>query len=302
MSTAVEAPLLRARGVEVTYPLPDRTLVAVRDFDLSIGEREFVGLVGESGSGKSSAALAMMGLVRPPGKVSAGEVLFRGDDLLTASEDRLRHIRGREIGLIVQNARAALNPLVRIGDQIANVYRAHNKRSAREARARAVEALEAVGIPDPRRRAEAFPHQLSGGMAQRVLIAMATINEPRLLIADEPTTGLDVTVQAQFLDTLQSNVRTSGSAVLFVTHDLGIVAQYCDRVAVMHRGEVVEQTTVTDLFARPAHEYTQHLIASSADRRGAFNRPLGARETPEIATAGNRSVAPTGVAAEGDRP
>jgi ABC-type dipeptide/oligopeptide/nickel transport system ATPase component len=162
--------------------------------------------------------------------------------------------------------------LVRVGDQIANVYRAHHNVGKRDGLERAVEALGAVGIPDPRRRANAYPHQLSGGMAQRVLIAMATVNQPKLLIADEPTTGLDVTVQAQFLDTLQLTVRDSRSAVVFVTHDLGIVAHYCDRVAVMYRGQVIEEATVDDLFARPQHAYTKRLITSSEDRRTAFNR------------------------------
>jgi ABC-type dipeptide/oligopeptide/nickel transport system ATPase component len=265
-------PILQASHLNVVYPLPGGDVPAVKDFSIAIGEREFVGLVGESGSGKSTAALALMGLVRAPGRIVSGEVRFRGESVLTKSDDELRSIRGNEIGLIVQNSRAALNPLLRVGDQIANVYRAHRHVGKRDALQRAVEALGAVGIPDPRRRANAYPHQLSGGMAQRVLIAMATVNEPKLLIADEPTTGLDVTVQAQFLDTLQLKVRDSGSAVVFVTHDLGIVAHYCDRVAVMYRGQVIEEATVDDLFARPKHAYTQRLIASSEDRRTAFNK------------------------------
>lgn len=265
-------PILEASHLNVVYPLQGGEVPAVKDFSIAIGEREFVGLVGESGSGKSTAALALMGLVRAPGRIVSGEVRFNGESVLTKSDDELRSIRGNEIGLIVQNSRAALNPLLRVGDQIANVYRAHHQVGKREGLERAVESLAAVGIPDPRRRANAYPHQLSGGMAQRVLIAMATVNEPKLLIADEPTTGLDVTVQAQFLDTLQSKVRDSGSAVVFVTHDLGIVAHYCDRVAVMYQGQVIEEATVDDLFARPKHAYTQRLIASSEDRRTAFNK------------------------------
>jgi ABC-type dipeptide/oligopeptide/nickel transport system ATPase component len=265
-------PILEASHLNVVYPLPGGEVPAVKGFSLSIGEQEFVGLVGESGSGKSTAALALMGLVRAPGMIVSGEVRFGGESILTKSDDELRSIRGNEIGLIVQNSRAALNPLVRVGDQIANVYRAHHHVGKADALQRAVESLGVVGIPDPRRRANAYPHQLSGGMAQRVLIAMATVNEPKLLIADEPTTGLDVTVQAQFLDTLQSKVRDSRSAVVFVTHDLGIVAHYCDRVAVMYRGQVIEEATVDDLFARPKHAYTQRLIASSEDRRTAFNK------------------------------
>jgi ABC-type dipeptide/oligopeptide/nickel transport system ATPase component len=267
---AGEAPILEATNLDVIYALAGGDVAAVRNFHLAIGETEFVGLVGESGSGKSTAALALIGMVRTPGRITRGEVRFRGDSLLTKSDDQLRAIRGREIGLIVQNSRAALNPLLTVGHQIANVYRAHHDVSSREASERAVESLAAVGIADHRRWADAYPHQLSGGMAQRILIGMATINEPKLLIADEPTTGLDVTVQAQFLDALQSKVQETRSSVLFVTHDLGIVAHYCDRVAVMFQGEVIEEAGVQDLFARPQHPYTQQLIASSSDRKTTF--------------------------------
>jgi ABC-type dipeptide/oligopeptide/nickel transport system ATPase component len=265
--TASSGSVLEASDLEVVYPLPDGDLVAVKNFHLAIRESEFVGLVGESGSGKSTVALALMALVRAPGRITRGKVCFKGDDLLGKSEDQLRSIRGREIGLIVQNSRAALNPLVSVGDQIANVYRAHHDVSRTEALRLAVQAIKAIGISDAPRRAASFPHQLSGGMAQRILIAMATINEPRLLIADEPTTGLDVTVQAQFLDALHAKVQATGSAVLFVTHDLGIVAQYCDRVAVMYRGEVIEEAGVESLFANPTHPYSQRLVASAAERR-----------------------------------
>lgn len=268
--------ILEARGLDVVYNLPGGDVAAVRDFGVSIAERQFVGLVGESGSGKSTAALALMGLVRTPGRIVRGEVRFQGQELLSKPEQELRAIRGREIGLIVQNSRGALNPLVPVGLQIANVYRAHHGAGKKEAFERAVAALTSIGIPDPRRRARAYPHQLSGGMAQRILIAMATINEPRLLIADEPTTGLDVTVQAQFLEALKSRVEASGSAVLFVTHDLGIVAHYCNRVVVMLGGEVVEDADTQALFSHPRDPYTQQLIASAASRTTAF-RPGGAR-------------------------
>lgn len=266
-SFPTEGTLLEARGLDVVYPMPDGDLVAVKNFTLSIGVGEFVGLVGESGSGKSTAALALMALAKPPGRIVKGDVIFCGENLLNKTDDELRAIRGRLISLIVQNSRAALNPLVPVGDQIANVYMAHHKAAKKEARRLAVEALRAVAIPDAERRATSYPHQLSGGMAQRVLIAMATINEPRLLIADEPTTGLDVTVQAQFLDTLHQKVDEAAAAVLFVTHDLGIVAQYCDRVAVMFQGEMIEEADVDSLFAAPKHPYTQRLVASAADRR-----------------------------------
>ena len=274
-SAAPRRPILEASDLDVVYPLPDGDVVAVKNFQLAIREGEFVGLVGESGSGKSTAALALMALVRAPGRIVRGNVCFKGENLLVKTDDQLRSIRGREIGLIVQQSRAALNPLVAVGDQIANVYRAHHDVSRQEARRLAVQSLKAIGIPDPHRRVASFPHQLSGGMAQRILIAMATINEPKLLIADEPTTGLDVTVQAQFLDTLHAKVADSGSAVLFVTHDLGIVAQYCDRVAVMYQGEVIEEADVASLFASPQHPYTQRLVASAADRRPRQASPRG---------------------------
>ena len=276
-SPPTEGTLLEASGLDVIYPLPDGDLTAVKNFTLSIRAGEFVGLVGESGSGKSTAALALMALAKPPGRIVKGEVIFHGENLLDMTEDELRAIRGREISLIVQNSRAALNPLVPVGDQIANVYMAHHKAAKKEALRLAVEAVRAVAIPDAERRAASYPHQLSGGMAQRVLIAMATINEPRLLIADEPTTGLDVTVQAQFLDTLHQKVDEAAATVLFVTHDLGIVAQYCDRVAVMFQGEMIEEADVESLFASPRHPYTQRLVASAADRRAkhAKTRSLG---------------------------
>jgi ABC-type dipeptide/oligopeptide/nickel transport system ATPase component len=248
---------------------------AVNGASFRIGTGETLALVGESGSGKSTAALALMALVRAPGQIVRGKVCFKGENLLAKTDDQLRSIRGREIGLIVQNSRGALNPLVAVGSQIANVYRAHHDVGSKEALQLAVQSLKAIGIPDPQRRAASFPHQLSGGMAQRILIAMATINEPKLLIADEPTTGLDVTVQAQFLDTLHAKVADSGAAVLFVTHDLGIVAQYCDRVAVMYRGEVIEEADVESLFASPRHPYTQRLVASAADRRAKHSKPRG---------------------------
>jgi ABC-type dipeptide/oligopeptide/nickel transport system ATPase component len=278
-----ERPILEATHLNVVYPLAGGEVPAVKDFAIAIGEREFVGLVGESGSGKSTAALALMGLVRAPGRIVSGKVVFRDESLLEMSEDQLRSVRGREIGLIVQNSRAALNPLLRVGVQIANVYQAHHHVTKTEAFERAVASLAAIGIPDPERRANVYPHQLSGGMAQRILIAMATINEPKLLIADEPTTGLDVTVQAQFLDALQLKIRDSRSAVLFVTHDLGIVAHYCDRVAVMYQGKVIEEAGVDDLFAKPKHPYTQRLIASSADRRSTFSHAREAGQLDSVA-------------------
>jgi ABC-type dipeptide/oligopeptide/nickel transport system ATPase component len=266
---AEETPTLAIRGLQVVYPVAQEDVHAVEDFSLTIREGEFVGLVGESGSGKSTAALAVLSLVRRPGRIVAGEVRFAGQDLLTMPEPALREIRGRDIGLVVQNPRGALNPLIRVGRQIADVVRAHREVSKEEARAEAIRALTLVGIPDPAKRARAYPHQLSGGMAQRVLIALATVNHPRLLIADEPTTGLDVTVQAQILDLLRARVRDTGASVLFITHDLGIVAHYCDRVAVMLQGQLIEEAPTDELFASPQHPYTRALIESTPERAAA---------------------------------
>lgn len=257
--------ILEGRNIQVVYQSGNGTVVAVEDFSIQIREGEFVGLVGESGCGKSTAALALLGLVRPPGKLVHGVVLYRGADLLQKSEPQLRRIRGSEIGLIVQDPRSALNPLLTIGAQITNAYRDHHSASRGLALARVASVLESMGIDDVKRRMNSYPHQMSGGMAQRVLIAMATINEPKLLVADEPTTGLDVTMQAQILDLLQSRVHATGSAVLLVTHDLGVVAHYCDRVVVMLDGRIVEQAEMQALFSRPRHRYTKQLVASSLE-------------------------------------
>jgi ABC-type glutathione transport system ATPase component len=255
--------LLSARGVSVEYPLRGGLVRAVEEFDLDVAEGEIVGIIGETGSGKSTAALALLGIVRRPGRIAAGSVTYRGTDVLGATEDELRRIRGAEIGLVVQNPRAALNPLCRIGDQIADAVRAHRDLSRKAARAEAVAALEEVGISDAAHRWRAYPHELSGGMAQRVLIAIATVNRPRVVIADEPTTALDVTVQAQILTVLRERVLATGASAVLVSHDLGVIAQYCDRALVMYRGKVVESATVAELFARPRDPYAKKLIGAA---------------------------------------
>ena len=258
-------PIVAASGLTVAYRGERRDVVAVRDFDLAIQAGEIVGLIGEAGCGKSTAALALLGLVRPPGHVIAGTVRFHGHDLLSLDDSALGAIRGRDIGLIVQNPRASLSPLHAVGAQIGTVYRAHNTVDARTARAHAIDMLRRVGINDPERRLHAFPHEISGGMAQRVLIAMALSSQPQLLIADEPTSGLDVTIQAQFLDQMWRTVRETGSAVLLVTQDLGIVANYCDRVVVMQDGAIVEQASVAAFFRAPAHPYSRAVLALQSD-------------------------------------
>jgi peptide/nickel transport system ATP-binding protein len=221
-----------------------------------------MGLVGESGCGKSVTSLSIMRLIAPPGRIEAGEVLFDGTDLLKLREREMRRVRGERISMIFQQPTSSLNPVYDVGMQVGEVLEIHRAMKRKVARDRAMELLRMVGIPDPRRRLEAFPHELSGGMAQRVMIAMALACEPELLIADEPTTALDVTIQAQILDIMRSLQRETNTAIVLITHDLGVVAEMCDRVAVMYAGEIVEQSDVASLFADPKHPYTRGLIGS----------------------------------------
>jgi ABC-type dipeptide/oligopeptide/nickel transport system ATPase component len=255
--------LLSARELSIEYMLRSGAVPAVENFSLDIGPGEIVGLIGETGSGKSTAAHALIGLVRRPGRITSGVVLFEGQNLLTLPSSTLRKIRGADFSLIVQQPKSALNPLMRVGDQIAAVCASHADLTRAEARSRAVEALASVGISDAKRRYRAYPHELSGGMAQRVMIAMATVNQPRIVIADEPTTGLDVTVQAQILSLLRQRVQTTDASAVLVSHDLGVIAHYCDRAAVMLAGRIVEMSDVSTLFARPQHEYTRRLLAAA---------------------------------------
>jgi peptide/nickel transport system ATP-binding protein len=234
----------------------------VHDVSFTVATGETLGLVGESGSGKSLTALALLGLVRPPGRITSGSVRFRGRDLLALRESELRAIRGADIALIFQEPSTALNPVFTIGDQIAETLVVHGRADWPAARARAVELLDAVRIPDPARRAQDYPHQLSGGQLQRVLIAMALACRPSLLIADEPTTALDVRIQADILDLLRDMRAQFGLAMLLITHDLGVVAGMADRVAVMQAGRIVEEAPVRTLFASPQHPHTRALLAS----------------------------------------
>jgi peptide/nickel transport system ATP-binding protein/oligopeptide transport system ATP-binding protein len=243
-----------------------RVAKALNGVSLALGEGEILGLVGETGAGKSLTALSIMGMLRPPAEIVAGSIRLDGRELVGIDRSALRLLRGGEMALIVQSPKTALDPLTRVGDQIKRIRRAHRGGSDDDAARRARDMLEAVGIPDAGRRLRAWPHELSGGMAQRIVIAMALINEPRLLIADEPTTGLDVTVQAQILDLLRAEAHRRALGTLLITHDLGVVAQYCDRVAVMYAGALVEYGSVRAVFAAPAHPYTQALIASAPDR------------------------------------
>jgi oligopeptide/dipeptide ABC transporter ATP-binding protein len=258
--------------------LDDRPRVASALNGVSFGLREgrILGLVGESGAGKSLTVTAMLGLLRPPARVLDGRALFQGQDLLAMSQQRLDTLRGSRIGLVVQSPRLALDPLARVGEQLVRVQRVHRGLSRAAALTRAEAMLAEVGIPDPRRRLSAWPHELSGGMAQRVVIALALINEPDLLVADEPTTGLDVTVQAQILDLIHAQVRQRRIGAIVITHDLGVVAQYCDDVAVMFAGMVMEQGPVGAVFASPSHPYTRALLAAVPERlRLGEGRALG---------------------------
>lgn len=246
-----------------TYFYSDLGIIrAVDGVSFSIRERETLGIVGESGCGKSVTALSILRLVDPPGRIVGGEVLFEGKNLLQYSKKEIRSIRGNKISMIFQEPMASLNPLFRISDQIEEVIRLHQRVDRKEAAHRALEMLRRVGIPSPEKRAKEFPHQLSGGMQQRVMIAMALACNPLLLIADEPTTALDVTIQAQILSLINQLKKTAGTAVLFITHDLGVISKISQNVAVMYAGKIVEYSNVFDLFGHPAHPYTRALLES----------------------------------------
>jgi peptide/nickel transport system ATP-binding protein len=266
---------LRATG-QPGAAVPTR-LLAVRDLSFSIAPGEVLGLVGESGSGKSITSLAIMRLLPPQARVS-GEILFaeKGatSNLATLADESMRQLRGSRIAMIFQEPMTALNPVMRVGDQIAEAALVHNPFSKREAWQRAVDAMNDVAIPDPAQRARDYPHQLSGGMRQRVMIAMAIVNRPQLLIADEPTTALDVTIQAQILELLADLRAKFGLAMLFISHDLAVVSQVADRVAVMYAGNLVEIAAKHDIFQAPAHPYTRGLLLAVPDLKTDRSRPL----------------------------
>jgi len=266
-------PLLEINNLVTAFHTPAGRVPAVDGVSLSIERGKTLGLVGESGCGKSVTAMSILGLVAAPGVIEVGEILLRdaaGEalDLVTLPERRLREIRGGRIGMIFQEPMTSLNPVFTIGDQIAEAVLLHRDVSRTEARGRALEMLELVRMADPKRRLDEYPHQLSGGMRQRVVIAMALACEPDLIIADEPTTALDVTIQAQILDLLADLRHRLGTAILLITHDLGVVAETCDDVAVMYAGRIVEQATADELFTQPRHPYTLGLLAARPERSG----------------------------------
>jgi oligopeptide/dipeptide ABC transporter ATP-binding protein len=250
------------RDLTVHFETDAGIVEAVDRVSFTIRPGEILGLVGESGSGKSVSAMAILKLIRPPGRIVDGSIVFEGTDLMTLSEEGMRSVRGSRISMVFQSPRTALNPVLTIGRQIARLYELHQGCSASDARGRTLEMLRLVGIPEPARRASQYAHQLSGGMCQRVMIAMALATSPRLLLADEPTTGLDVSIAAQILDLLRDLGRRTGASILLITHDLGVVAGVCDRVAVMHAGQLVESAPVHALFKHPLHPYTRALVRS----------------------------------------
>jgi peptide/nickel transport system ATP-binding protein len=262
-------PLLEIRGLRVDFPEVAGG-PAIDGMDLTVRRGEIVALVGESGSGKSLTALTMMGLLPPGAQVDAGTASLHGEDVLAMSPKRLNELRGRKVAMLFQQPKVMLDPTARVGGQVVEALRRHRKVSRRQAKARAVELLRDVGIPEPARRASAFSYQLSGGMAQRVMIAAALSADPELVIADEPTTALDVTVQAQILDLLKQKRDELGLSILLITHDLGIVSAMADRVAVMYAGRIVEEGATADIFANPEHPYTEALLRASLleDERG----------------------------------
>jgi peptide/nickel transport system ATP-binding protein len=254
--------LLEVKNLRTHFPTRAGLVRAVDGVSFYLDRGELLGLVGESGCGKSITALSVMRLIAPPGKIVSGEILFDGKDLLKLSDREMRQMRGDDIGMIFQDPMTSLNPVYTIGEQIAEALRLHQNLSRKQAKQAAIEAMREVSIPDPSRRVDDYPHQLSGGMRQRVMIAMALACNPRLLIADEPTTALDVTIQAQILELLNELRKQRELAVLLITHDLGVVAEVADRVAVMYTGRIVEESPVGELFARPKHPYTEGLLRS----------------------------------------
>jgi len=255
--------ILEIRGLKTQFFTEDGVVRAVDGVDITVKRGEVLGLVGESGCGKSVTSLSIMRLVSEPGRIVEGEILFNDEDLLEVSEATMRNIRGNSISMIFQQPQSCLNPVFRIGDQLTEVLLIHQDIGKDDAEERAIEMLTTVGIPEPESRVNSYPHELSGGMAQRVMIAMALACVPQLLIADEPTTALDVTIQAQILDLMNALKSQTETSIILITHDLGVVAEMCDRVYVMYAGRIVEEAEVVRLYKEPKHPYTKALIKST---------------------------------------
>jgi oligopeptide/dipeptide ABC transporter ATP-binding protein len=255
--------MLEVKNLKTEFRTEDGSFLAVDNVSFSVKNGKTLGIVGESGCGKSVTSLSILRLIQSPGRIVDGEILFNGQDLLKLSEDEMRKVRGNDISMIFQEPMTSLNPVFTIGDQIEETIKIHQKNlTAAQVKERAIEMLRLVNIPAPEKRYDEYPHQLSGGMRQRVMIAMAISCNPKLLIADEPTTALDVTIQAQILDLMRKLQREFGASMILITHDLGVVAEMCDEVIVMYAGKVVEHGTVEDIFYRPKHPYTRGLLDS----------------------------------------
>ncbi|MES2530658.1 MAG: ABC transporter ATP-binding protein [Pseudomonadota bacterium] len=261
----MSTPLLEVRNLVVEFPSRHGTLRALDDISFSIAPGEILGVVGESGAGKSLTGAAIIGLLEPPGRVAGGEILLDGQRIDSLSHDQMRHIRGRKIGAIFQDPLTSLNPLYTVGRQLTETIRTHLPVTASEARRRAIALLQDTGIPAAEQRIDHFPHQFSGGMRQRVVIALALAAEPKLIVADEPTTALDVSIQAQIIQLLKRICKERGAAVMLITHDMGVIAETCDRVAVLYAGRVAEMGPVHEVIHQPAHPYTMGLMAAIPD-------------------------------------
>ncbi len=266
--------LLSVRDLKTSFFTHVGEVKAVRGISFDVNEGEVLGMVGESGSGKSVTSLSIMGLLQYPGRVVDGEILLNGEDILTYSKDQMRKVRGKEIAMIFQDPMTSLNPVYTIGNQIMEMILEHEKMTKREARARAIEMLKLVGIPAAEKRIDSYPHEFSGGMRQRVMIALALSCNPKLLIADEPTTALDVTIQAQILSLIKSLNKQFGMTTMLITHDLGVVATVCDKVAVMYGGLIMEYGTADEIFYHPRHPYTMGLLGSIPHVDGGEKRRL----------------------------
>jgi len=293
-ASASKAPILDIRNLRTQFPGDDGPITIVNDVSLSVSARETLAVVGESGSGKTMTFLSSIGLLAKPGRVTAGQVLLDGTDLLKLPAREMRQLRGRKISMVFQDPLSGLNPVFTIGDQIIEVLTAHQSIGRRQAREAAIALLERVHIPDPHRRIDDYPHQFSGGMRQRALIAMAIALKPKVLIADEPTTALDVTVQAQILELLSDLRDENGMALVLITHDLGLVARYAHRVCVMYGGRVVELGELDDVFTAPRHPYTVSLFRSIPH----LDTPADAELTPIEGQPPNPALLPPGCAFE----
>jgi oligopeptide/dipeptide ABC transporter ATP-binding protein len=271
---SLPAPLLEVRELEIVFDVPEARVHAVRGVSFDIGAGETVGIVGESGCGKSVTAMSLLRFVDRPGRIARGSIRFEGRDILAMSNEEIRNLRGNRISMVFQDPMTSLNPVLKIGRQLEDVMRAHGRRDRRDRRTAAVELLASVGIPDADKRVDDYPHQFSGGMRQRGMIAMALANRPSLIVADEPTTALDVTVQAQILDLLRELNQTLGTSIVLISHDLRVVAELCRRILVFYAGRIVEEGTPEEVFSDPRHPYTRALLRSVPQGDAEGRRPL----------------------------